>query len=531
MADGHATLSGPLRIPEFRLLWLGGLALNLALWMQSVGAAWLMLSLAPSPLMVALIQTAQSLPTFLLGLPAGVLADLVNRRHLILFSCSLLLLAAGLAAGSTATSTMTPLLLLVITAMIGAGFSLQAPAVHTSLVEAVPREQLFTALALSAISFNAARAVGPAIAGAIVATAGTVAVFVACAALIAVSFGSALRWRPQARLQDLPPERVLLGVQGALQYARHSPVIRAQLARTILFVGAASGVWALLPVLARDRLHLDADGYGLLLGSLGAGAIVGAFTSERLRRRWSMNRVGMVSAAAYALGTLVTAESSSTALTCIALGFAGAGWAVVGNVNLTAIQTAIPPWVRARAMALYLLVFQGAMALGSLLWGTVATHAGLEGALLGSVVVLALTVAVMRVVPARIGDAAAATPSEVLAPPDVQVKPGDEDGPIAVQVNYVIREHDRTAFLEAMTALGRSRRRDGALFWRIYRDLGDPHRYAERFVVRSWTDYLRQQARATAADRAIEQRAWQLHVGDDAPEMQHMLAEKIPDAD
>ena len=531
MADGHSSLSGPLRIPEFRLLWLGGLSLNLALWMQAVGASWLMLSLAPSPLMVALIQTAQSLPTFLLGLPAGVLADLVNRRQLILFSCSLLLLAAGLAAGATATSTMTPLLLLVITAMIGAGFSLQAPAVHTSLVEAVPREQLFTALALSAISFNAARAVGPAIAGAIVATAGTVAVFAACAVLIAITFGSALRWRHRARPLDLPPERVLLGVQGTLQYARHSPVIRAQLFRTVLFVGAASGVWALLPVLARDRLHLDADGYGLLLGSLGAGAIVGAFTSERMRRRWSMNRVGMVSAAAYAVGTLVTAESSNTALTCIALGFAGAGWAVVGNVNLTAIQTAIPPWVRARAMALYLLVFQGAMALGSVLWGTVATHAGLEGALLGSVAVLAATVAVMRVVPAHIGDAAAATPSDLLAPPDVQVRPGDEDGPIAVQVNYHIREQDRAAFLEAMTELGRSRRRDGALFWRIYRDLGDPHRYAERFVVRSWTDYLRQRARATAADRVIEQRAWQLHVGEDAPEMQHMLAEKIPDTD
>ena len=227
----------------------------------------------------------------------------------------------------------------------------------------------------------------------------------------------------------------------------------------------------------------------------------------------------------------MTAESSSTVLTCVALGFAGAGWAVVGNVNLTAIQTAIPPWVRARAMALYLLVFQGAMALGSLLWGTVATHAGIEGALLASVAVLLVTVAIMRVVPARIGDAAAATPSEVLAPPDVQVKPGDEDGPIAVQVNYVIREQDRAEFLAAMTALGRSRRRDGALFWRIYRDLGDPHRYAERFVVRSWTDYLRQRARATAADRVLEERAVALHVGDELPGMQHMLAERLADAD
>ena len=528
MAAVRTSPFAPLQSADFRLLWFGGLALNLALWMQAVGASWLMLSLAPTPLMVALIQTAQSLPTFLLGLPGGVLADLVNRRLLILVACGLLCVSTLLASFATATATMTPLLLLLVTAMIGAGFSLQAPAVHTSLIEAVPREQLFTSLALSAVSFNVARAVGPAIAGTIVAFAGTVAVFALCTLFFAYAFANAWRWRPSTRAPDLPPERVLLGVQSALQYARHSPVIRVQLVRTLLFVGAASCVWALLPLLARDRLGLEADGYGLLLGSLGTGAIVGAFASERMRRRWGMNAVGIASTLIYAAGTFVTAESNNVAITCVALGCAGAGWAVVGNVNLTAIQTAIPPWVRARAMALYLLAFQGAMALGGALWGTVATHWGTEAALLATVVVLLATAVVMHFLPATIGDAAEATPSEVAAPPFLHVTPGDEDGPIAVQVNYVIREQDRTAFLEVMTALGRSRRRDGALFWRIYRDLGDPQRYAERFVVRSWTDYLRQRARATEADHAVERRAWTLHVGTDPPGMQHMLAEKMP---
>ena len=531
MTAGSTSPSAPLRIAEFRLLWFAGLAMNLALWMQAVGASWLMLSLAPTPLMVALIQTAQSLPTFVLGLPGGVLADLVNRRLLILFSCGLLCLAAVLATAATAAETMTPILLLFITAMIGSGFALQAPAVHTSLIEAVPREQLFTSLTLSAVSFNAARAVGPAIAGAVVAFAGTVAVFVLCSLFFVFSFGSVLRWRPSTRPRDLPPERVLLGVESALRYARHSPVVLAQLSRTLLFVGAASGVWALLPFLARDRLGLSADGYGLLLGSLGTGAIIGSLAAERFRRHWSMNTVGIASTLAYAAGTFVTAESTSVPLTCISLAFAGAGWAVVGNVNLTAIQTAIPPWVRARAMALYMLVFQGAMAIGCALWGTVATHWGLENTLLVTVVVLIGTAAFMRALPARIGDAAEATPSELVTPPALRVMPRDQDGPIAVQVNYMIREPDRAEFLEAMTALGRSRKRDGALFWRIYRDLGHPQRFAERFIVRSWSDYLRQRARATEADRAIEQRAWRLHAGVNVPEMQHMLAEKMPGED
>jgi MFS family permease len=266
----------------------------------------------------------------------------------------------------------------------------------------------------------------------------------------------------------------------------------------------------------------------LLLGCLGTGAVVGAVAAVRLRRKWSMNAVGIVSAMLYTLGVAAVAESSSTIVVCIALGLAGAGWAVVGNVNLTAIQTAIPPWVRARAMALYLLVFQGAMAAGGALWGGAATRWSIEVALLASALVLGATTLLMRALPARIGELDEATPSEVSGLPALGVTPDEQEGPIAVQVNYLIRTQDRAEFLSVMQALGRSRKRDGALFWRIYRDLGHPQRYAERFVVRSWPDYLRQRARATEADRRVEQRAWSLHVGPDAPEMQHMLAEGMP---
>jgi hypothetical protein len=304
--------------------------------------------------------------------------------------------------------------------------------------------------------------------------------------------------------------------------------MQSQLLRTLLFVGSASGLWALLPIVARDRLSLGADGYGLLLGCLGTGAIIGAVGAVRVQRRWSLNAVGIASTLTYALGVAVVALSPNTGVVCIALGLTGAGWAVVGNVNLTAIQTAIPPWVRARAMALYMLVFQGAMAAGGALWGAAATHWSLETALYGSVVALTVAAALMRVMPASIGDLAAATPSEVAGVPVLRVTPDEQDGPIAVQVNYVIRTQDRAEFLEVMQALGRSRKRDGALYWRMYRDLGHPQRFAERFIVRSWTDYRRQRSRATEADRRVEQRAWNLHIGPEAPEMQHMLAERMP---
>jgi predicted MFS family arabinose efflux permease len=531
MIAGGESARGPLGVHEFRLLWFSGLAINLAVWIQGLGASWLMMSLAPSALMVALIQTAQSLPGFLLGLPSGVMADLVDRRKLVLAAYGLLLVASAAASVAVLTDSMTPMLLLVVTATAGAGFALQAPAVHTSQAEAVPREKLFAALALSAVSFNVARAVGPALAGAIMSFAGNVAVFAVCALFCAFACVNALRWRHRSGSRDVPPERVLLGVRGALQYARHSPVIRKQLLRTLLFVGAASGLWALLPIVARERLRLDADGYGLLLGCLGTGAIFGSFAAERLRRRWSFNNVGIASTLAYSVGVVFTAMSFRTSVVCIALGLAGAGWAVVGNVNLTAIQTAIPPWVRARAMALYLLVFQGAMAAGGVIWGAVATRSGLEYALLMTTAALAVTAVLMRAMPARIGDAAEATPSEIAAPPALHVMPRAQDGPIAVEVNYLIRPQDRAQFLEVMQALGRSRRRDGAMFWRIYRDLGHPQRYAERFVVRSWSDYLRQRARVTEADQTIERQAWSLHAGTEAPEMQHMLAERMTGED
>jgi MFS family permease len=328
----------------------------------------------------------------------------------------------------------------------------------------------------------------------------------------------------------LPPERILVGVRSALQYARHSPVMQSQLARTLMFVGAASGLWALLPLVARSRLGLGADGYGLLLGCLGAGAVTGAVSAVRLSRRWSLNTVGIASALVYAAGVAVVCLSLDTVLVCIALVGAGAGWAIVGNVNLTAIQTAIPPWVRARAMALYMLVFQGSMAAGGALWGGIATHRSLEAALLASVLVLAATAWLMRALPARIGEAAEATPWQATEMPALGLAPDEQGGPVAVQVNYVIRATEREQFLTVMQALGRSRKRDGALFWRIYRDLRQPHRYVERFVIRSWTDYLRQRSRMTEADRRVEQRAQGLHVGPEEPEMQLMLAERTSGA-
>jgi MFS family permease len=526
MTPARPSAAAPLQLPNFRRLWTAGLAVNLALWMQAVGASWLMLSLAPSPLMVALTQTAQSLPAFLFGLPAGVLADLVNRKALILWAYAGLAASAAIACVATSFDVMTAGLLLAVTAAIGAGFAIQAPAVHTSLAESVPRDLLFAALALSAISFNVARAVGPALAGAVVSAGGTVAVFALCALFFGSAFAAALRWRHPVRARDLPPERVLVGVRGALQYAQHSPVMKAQLLRTLMFVGSASGLWALLPVVARSRLGLGADGYGLLLGCLGAGAVMGSVVAVRLSRRWSLNAVGVASALIYTAGVAVVCSSLDMALVCISLVCAGAGWAVVGNVNLTAIQTSIPPWVRARAMALYLLVFQGSMAAGGALWGSAATRWSLEAALLASVLALAATALLMRALPARIGEEAEATPSPVSEIPPLSVAPEEQDGPVAVQVNYVIQTTDREEFLAVMQALGRSRRRDGALFWRIYRDLRQPHRYVERFVIRSWTDYLRQRSRMTEADRRVERRAQGMHVGPDEPEMQLMLAER-----
>ncbi|MCW8158421.1 MFS transporter [Stutzerimonas xanthomarina] len=525
MTDKSSSLWAPLRIPAFRWLWLGALAMNLAIWMQNVGAAWLMVSLTTSPMLVALVQTAISLPSFFFGLPGGVFADIFNRRRYLMVTHLGMLGAAIVLVLACVSGMVGPVLLLALTFAFGVGFALQGPAWYTTQVEAVPRAYMASAMALSSVSYSSARAVGPALAGGVVTVSGIVSVFLACAVLLCGSLAAVLFMRRGQDTATMPPESLLSGLRGALRYARHSEVIRVQSLRTVAFVGAGSSIWALLPLVASESG--GAGNYGLLLGSIGVGTMLGAFVLPPLRARLELNGMLSVACIAYGLGTLVVSLAARVELQCAALLVAGVGWMCVATTHLVVVQSAVPSWIRARSVAIYMLVFQGALAIGGAFWGLMATYLGARPALLVSVAAILMALLVMQRFQARMGEEAEAQPSPALLPEFSFARPEAQDGPVAVQVTYQIPPEDRETFLRRIHALGVMRRRNGSSHWRIYRELERPDWYTERFIVESWSDYLRQQSRATQADQETEASVHALHVGEEPPSVLHYIGESI----
>jgi MFS family permease len=518
-----------LGVPAFRSLWIGNVALNLSIWMQSVAAAWMMVSLHASPLMVALIQTAAALPSFILGLPGGVMADMVDRRRYLRWVIGFMMCSAALLSALALTGGLTPWLLLALTFSLGCGFALQAPAWFTVQTESVPRSLLPSALALSAVSYSSARAVGPAVAGGLVSGFGVTLVFICNVGLLLVTMVAISRWKGAARVSAMPPEDLLSGMRSALRYVRHSDVMRVQIARTIAFAFVASAMWALMPMIARDMLSSGASGYGVLLGSIGGGSVVGALLLPRLKAMAEMNRMMALCGIVYGLATLLVAMIARLEVVCVLLFVAGVAWVGIGNTNMLALQSAVPGWIRGRSVAIYMLVFQGAMAAGSAFWGAVAAGMGASIALMVSALMMIGVLVVMWRLPARMGgegevtDGGAVFDSANSALAGASASP---DAVVSVQIEYHIAAADRDEFLRQIVELGKARRRDGASFWRLLRDLDRDGVYMERFLADSWDQYLRQRSRTTVADRDAEQRLTDMHTGSEPPRMTHFASER-----
>lgn len=518
----------PLRLGLFRALWLASLVSNIGTWMQNVGAAWLMTSLTPSPLLVALLQTATSLPVFLVGLPAGAIADIVDRRKMLLITQALMLLAtAGLGVLTLANLT-TPWLLLTLTFALGLGAAMNSPVWQAIVPELVPRAELHSAIALNSVAFNLARAVGPAFGGLIVAAAGPGAVFLLNAASFVAVIFVVFRWEREPQQSPLPPERLTSAMRAGVRYVRYSSVLRAMLVRTAVFIFCASALWALLPLIARQDLKLDAGGYGLLLGCLGLGAVGGAMVLPRLRQRYSADQQVAGATVVFALTTLVLGYLHYLSVLCPALIAGGMGWiTVTSNLNVTA-QTSTPRWVQARALALYLLVFQGGLALGGIIWGLAAEGLGDNLALLIAAIGLGLGLFTMLRWQLQAGQNLDLRPSQHWPEPQLALEPELEEGPVLVTVEYRIDPGQANEFASAMRSLSRSRRRSGAYRWNLFHDPANPGRYLEIFLVASWAEHLRQHARVTMIDRAAEERTHAFHLGPEPPQVTHLLTQPLP---
>lgn len=516
----------PMRRSLFRTIWIAAVASNIATWMHDVGAAWLMTSLAPSPFMVSMVQAATSLPLFVFALPSGALADVIDRRRLLLITQGWMLLAAAGLAVITASGLTSPELLLAFTMALGLGAAFNAPAWQAIVPEIVSREELPAAVAINSAGLNVARAVGPALGGVIVATAGPQATF----GLNAVSFIGVLyvlyRWKRKVTSSQLPPEQLFGAMVAGLRYAKHAPGFRNVLGRTLLFVFPASALWALLPLVARQELGLTATGYGVLLGAVGAGALTGAYLLPRLRKKLSVDLLTGIAAVVNSGALLALAVIRSVPLLVVVMLFSGAGWLIMLSSLNVAAQSVAAGWVRARALSVYLLTFFGSMALGSLAWGALADALTMSPVILVAAVVAAVGVAANRRLSLATAEGINLSPSLHWPAPVIHAPLEDDKGPVMVTVEYNIEPLRAPDFRHVMHTLRSRRLRDGAIQWNLFQDSAVPGRYLECFLVGSWLQHLRQHERVTESDRKIQEeiRSFQRDAAD--PVISHFLSER-----
>ncbi len=494
--------------------------------MQGVAAAWLMTSLTPSPLLVALLTTAGSLPLFLVGLPAGALADVLDRRWLVVVTQAWMLAVAAVLGLLTIPGWMSPWGLLGLTFLLGLGGALSAPAWQAIIPQLVGRRELGSAIALNSAGFNMARAIGPALGGLVVAAWGPGPVFL----LNAVSFLGIMiviyRWKPVVEETRGPSESVRSAVTAGVRYTRHSKPLRAVLVRTPAFIIAASALWALIPVVASHDLHLSAFGYGVLLASLGIGAVAGATIMPRLRARLSVDRLVVLGTAGWAGGLLALAYIHNLVVLNAVLLLVGAIWLVTNSCLNIAIQTMAPNWVSARALGVYLLVYQGGFASGGVLWGALAGRFSNQVALTSAAAVLIIGLATALRWPLVTGEDLDLSPSHHWREPKLAFEPDLGEGPVLVTIDYHVADAQAAAFAQAMGEVQILRRKDGATRWELYRDPAAPDHFVEAYEVASWGELLRQHERTTVQDHELEKRALELQQPGTSPVVSHLIASR-----
>jgi MFS family permease len=566
-ASAASTDDGPwsaLRHPVFRLLWLASGAYFIANAMHLTAVAWLTVERTSSSFLAALVQTAVFLPMFVLSLPAGVLADTTDRRRLMLLALSVQALAVAVLVGLLLAGWAGSTSLLLLTFVAGCCTALITPAWNSMVGEILPRDRLPQAIVTMSAAYNAARALGPMLAGLMYAAlhrwvlaghrdaadaadvqgspeqalaqvmegelragawAGSAVLVLSIAGVIALAWTihrNPPRPHPARRL---PAERLWSGTLAGLRYAWHSHTVFSQLVRTAAYGATGSALWALLPAISAQRLGSGASGYGLMMGCLGGGAVVTSFVIGRLRSGLGLERLIVAGVLVFALAMVVAALSPVAWPVYWALAASGAAWMAVMSTFNTATQTSAPPWVRSRAAALHVLSALGSFALGSALWGAVAGLTSLTVALLAATVAMLAGLLLAKPFPLRMGSDLEVTPAP-LEHLLVANEPNPEAGPVAVELIYRVRPEAVEAFTADVTRLRAPRQRDGALFWRLYRDLEDRQRFVERFIVQSWVDYLHQRSRQTLADRGMEA-SLRAHLSEGSTiETRHYLAER-----
>jgi MFS family permease len=514
----------PFRHATFTVLWTATVVANIGAWMYSAASGWLMTSLNPDPFIVSMVQVATTLPMFLFALPAGALADIVDRRKLLIAVEIAVTAVSAIFAAIVWLGLATPGNLLLFTFLIGVGGALAAPAWQSIVPQLVPKEDLHPAVAANSVGVNVSRAVGPALGGVIVAKLGIAAPFWFNAVSNLGIIAALLWWHPpQKGTRHLPVERFGSAIRAGFRHARNNPHLRATLIRGAAFFLFASAYWALLPLVARNQIAGGPDLYGFLLGAIGAGAVGGAFALPWLKAKLGPDRLVAAGSigTAVAMGLFGLARDPATGISASVI--AGVSWiAVLSSLNVSA-QVALPEWVRGRGLAMFVTTFFGAISLGSAIWGQFAGMAGLPAAhfmaAAGALAAIPLTWRWKL----QTGAGIDLTPSMHWPAPIVAHDVEQDRGPVLVTVEYRIAPQDREPFLAALEKLGHERRRDGAYAWGVFEDAAVEGRMLETFLVESWLEHLRQHERVTNADRVLQDAVHRFHTGG-TPKVTHLIA-------
>lgn len=523
--EGEASSASPwapLRHSVYRSLWAGALLSNIGTWMHDIAAGWTMMGLNPSPVFVPLLQTAGSLPMFLLALPGGALADILDRRRLLAGSLAGIILVIAVLGLLTVLGWTSGWVLLVMTFLIGVGNGISHPASDALTPEVVEPRDLPQALSLDSVGLNLARAIGGALGGFLTAVVGPGGVFLMNAAASVPLPLTLLGWKRPTERTSLPPESIRAALKTGIRYVRHAPELRVVLLRVLCFIIPACALWSLMPLLVRSELKLSAIDFGLVVGAFGVGALSGAQILPIFRHRTSPNALFAGSTLVFAGVLFSLAVARSFPIVVGTMAIAGIAWLALNSTLNIALQRSIPSWVRARGAALFGLTFMGGMTMGSTLWGVITAVSGTRTALAsaGALAVAGALVGLRYPLPGRVLNL---LPSLHWPSPTVSAGEAALDMPAEVTVEYRIDPDRAQGFRAAMEKLEHIRRRDGSREWKLEVDPADASHYIEIFTFDSWADHLRQHERVTVEDRTLEEITRSFHVGRTAPVVTHRI--------
>ena len=525
LAPAASSAWSPLQHGLFRNLWIATIVSNVGSWMQDVGAGWLMTSLSSSPSMVALVEAADSFPMMLLALPAGALADIVDRRRLLIAIQAYLLLVAGSLGILALLGMISAWALLGFTFALGVGGALMMPAWSAIVPDLVRSDELPAAVALNSVAINASRAIGPSIAGVLVASVGPWLVFILNALSYIGIIAVLVRWQREHRKSTLPAERFFSAIRVGMRFVLHAEALQVVLIRGAAFFIFASATWSLFPLVVRRELGRGPEIYGLLLTCIGVGAVAGAIFLPRVRAKLSRDVMVAGASALYALAALALAFVQNVGLLAVAMLATGVAWISILSALQVSAQMTLPPWVRARGLAAFVVIFMGGMALGSVLWGQVATRIGIPLALTTAAAGMVLAIAFTWKYKLGHHQVLDFTPT-MDWPLPVLAEPPEPDVSVMVTIAYRIKPDERAEFVAAMQEVRRMRRRNGAYFWQLFHDSEDPTRFIETFMDESWVEHLRQHERASVADREVLNRAKRYLAEGESTKSSHWLADR-----